>query len=339
MGNEIGRDQITVSTSSVGFTAANVPGNAMCALISVATARVNKGSSGEAPTATKGVTFNPGGGFVFVGPKAAIVNLRFIRVDGADATVDGRFYDSFDFPVVAFGGLQGLVASDEPEQGNPVQIGGSVDNTSPAGAAEGDVRRIRSTPDGHLLVTNAYELATYNDAVTLNRIRAHDQDDTTDDPIWPVAAYLLAPDGNLDKPRSLGDSAGSGLGVLAAAPWIPGASDVKSKTVQIGATSGSINTALDPTSGKKIRLLSYRVVAEALSTDPDRVGVYFGTGAAYVTNAASAIGEGQPGTTGSFGESWPDGGGPVGAADDNLSWITETETETALWITFHYREE
>ncbi len=149
----------------------------------------------------------------------------------------------------------------------------------------------------------------------------------------------VAPDSLQDRLRSLGDTVGAGLGVLAAAPWIPGASDVKSLTTQIGATSASINTALDPTAGKKIRLLSYRVVAEALATDPDRVGVYFGTGAAYVTNAASAIGEGQPGQTGSFGESWPDGAGPVGAADDNLSWITETETETALWITFHYREE
>jgi hypothetical protein len=38
-------------------------------------------------------------------------------------------------------------------------------------------------------------------------------------------------------------------------------------------------------------------------------------------------------------KSWPDGGGPVGAVDAVLSWITETETEVGLDITVQYREE
>lgn len=234
----------------------------------------------------------------------------------------------------------GAADSDDPELQAPVQIGGSVDNTSPTAAAEGDARRFAVSPQGLALSSWLSGLATAADGVTNGSTGATIQhDDTARELIIGMFPRGLGPDDAWDRLRTLGDTAGAGLGVLAAAPWIPGASDVKSKTVQIGATAASINTALDPTSGKKIRILSYRVVAEALTTDPDRVGVYFGTGAAYVTNPASAIGEGQPALTGSFGESWPDGGGPVGAADDNLSWICETETETDLWITFHYREE
>lgn len=229
----------------------------------------------------------------------------------------------------------GPAADNDPVLGHPVLMGVSVDTTSPASAAEGDARYVRGSSRGNIYMVigednadNSADLGTaadgLSDLVGLETI---------------ARLVAEAPDGGHDMLKLIGDASAYGHGVLAASPVVPGASDVKSKTVQIGATSGSINTALDPTSGKKIRLLSYRVVAEALTTDPDRVGVYFGTGAAYVTNAASAIGEGQPGLTGSFGESWPDGAGPVGAADDNLSWITETETETALWITFHYREE
>jgi hypothetical protein len=130
--------------------------------------------------------------------------------------------------------------------------------------------------------------------------------------------YLKAPDNSKDHARSLGDTAGSGLGVIAAARWVPGASDVKTITVTIGATSASRNTALTPNSGKKVRIISIDVAGK-LTTAPDRGGVYFGAGAAYTTNPASAIAQGYLGTTGDFSRTWPDGGGPVGAVDEVLS--------------------
>jgi len=46
--------------------------------------------------------------------------------------------------------VQGVAASDDAESGNPVQIGGSVDETSPASGDEGDVRRIRVSPEGNV---------------------------------------------------------------------------------------------------------------------------------------------------------------------------------------------
>ena len=75
------------------------------------------------------------------------------------------------------------------------------------------------------------------------------------------------------------------------------------------------------------------------TTAPDLVGVYFGTGAAYLTNPASAIHQFKMETFGDRFVSWPDGGGPAGAADDNLSWITQSETETTMNLTIVYREE
>ena len=123
-----------------------------------------------------------------------------------------------------------------------------------------------------------------------------------------------------------------------AVPWIPGASDVKTKVVAIGATSASINTAIDPTSGKKIRVISLNLAAND-ATAPDLVGVYFGTGATYLTNPASAIHQFKMEAFGDRFVSWPDGGGPVGAADDNLSWITQTEIGTIMNLTIVYREE
>ena len=48
--------------------------------------------------------------------------------------------------------IEGPIASDGVAAGNPVQQGGVVDDTSPTAAAEGDVRSLRATPEGNLIV-------------------------------------------------------------------------------------------------------------------------------------------------------------------------------------------
>ena len=48
--------------------------------------------------------------------------------------------------------VTGPVASDAAAAGNPIPIGGDVDDTSPASAAEGDRRVFRSTPEGNQIV-------------------------------------------------------------------------------------------------------------------------------------------------------------------------------------------
>jgi len=61
-------------------------------------------------------------------------------------------YRTIPFQSRAIVAVQGMASSDAAEVGNPVQMGGSVDDTSPTAAGEGDVRRIRSTPEGNLIV-------------------------------------------------------------------------------------------------------------------------------------------------------------------------------------------
>ena len=55
--------------------------------------------------------------------------------------------DSAGRPIVV-----GPAASGAAEVGSPLQVGGSVDDTSPTSVDEGDVRRFRSTPEGNQIV-------------------------------------------------------------------------------------------------------------------------------------------------------------------------------------------
>ena len=235
--------------------------------------------------------------------------------------------------------VEGPTASDAAEAGNPVQVGGSVDNTSPAAATEGDVRRARVSPAGYQLVAFTSALATTPDAVGVDTVIGIKQIDDQDRRLATISfEYGFAPDGNFDRLRTVGDS-GEGLGRLAVGSWGKGASEVTQTTVDVGATSASRQTLLTPTSGKKARIISVQVASAVLTTAPGRVSVYFGTGAAYTTTIANAIGEFVPTITGQQNIVFPDGGGPVGAVDAVVSGITETETETALRYTLAYREE
>jgi hypothetical protein len=238
-------------------------------------------------------------------------------------------------------GAQGEVAHDAVDSGNPVKIGGIYEST-PDTVESGDRVNARFTERGAMVVAigedsnaNLVDISVDGDAKPTGsdvRLATHS------------LAYGVAPDTKLDRFRTLGDIAGAGLGVLAAAPWIPGASDVKSIIVDIGATSASVATIIDTTDGKKARIISVQIASSGLITDPVNVQVYFGTGANITTTPSNAIGEYVVGLNGSTGQEWPDGGGPVGLIDDAfdigvVSWRTNTETETELRITVHYREE
>ena len=69
--------------------------------------------------------------------------------------------DSAGRPIIV-----GPAASDAPAVGNPVPIGGVVDDTSPAAAAEADARSFRATPEGNQIV------ALYKDNNALSPIGA-----------------------------------------------------------------------------------------------------------------------------------------------------------------------
>lgn len=234
--------------------------------------------------------------------------------------------------------IQGTVSHDAVDSGNPVKIGGKAVTGSPSAVADGD--RVDALFDelGKLGIfigedgTNdkVAVLSSANDGVdAAASSRLHTASDNSG----------LGPDGSWDRLRTLGDTAGAGLGVLSTGARTPGSSEVKTLVVVIGATSASRATFLTPSSGKKVRVLSFRASAQGLTTDPDEVQVYFGTGAAVTTNAASIIGIYDTGTDGTDDDKFPEGAGPIGAADAVVSWRTQTETETGLLGVLVYREE
>jgi len=230
--------------------------------------------------------------------------------------------------------VEGPVAHDGVAAGNPVLMGGRAQTGLPSAVADLDAVLAFFDEFGSLRVhlsspgdsADYPGIATNSDGRNLPPAAAH----------VGVTQYALAPDGQADRLRTAYNSP---LGVLAASPAVPGASEVKSTVIAIGASSATRATFLTPTSGKRIRVMSFRASAQGLTTDPDGVQVYFGTGAAVTTNPASIAGIYDTGTDGTDDDKFPDGGGPVGVANEVLSWRTETETETGLLGVLVYREE
>ena len=116
-----------------------------------------------------------------------------------------------------------------------------------------------------------------------------------------------------------------------------GAGEV-STVMQIVNNSSTVTTALTPASGKKVRILSVNVMG---SSNTLMIGeVYFGTGANLDADETKAIAlclinDVLP----SFFASWPDGGGPVGQADEVLSVRTTAAVATNTRFLIVYREE
>ena len=104
-------------------------------------------------------------------------------------------------------------------------------------------------------------------------------------------------------------------------------------------TSATRATVLTPTSGKKIRVVS--VVIGFNSNTLTNIEVYFGTGANITTNAGKEVGyytmDADAARAASI-QSWPDGGGPIGAADDVLSVRGDGANGTTAILVI-YREE
>lgn len=149
----------------------------------------------------------------------------------------------------------------------------------------------------------------------------------------------LAPDAAMDRLRTLGNTASEGLGVLAAAPWIPGASGVL--TIRLLSVSDSTTrvTIITPTVGTRVRILSVRTKTQ--STTGTNFETYFGTGANIGTTAANAIFEPRLDADLHFndGQGWPDGGGPVGEVDEVVSARTTSNISgDGTWL-IAYREE
>ena len=140
-----------------------------------------------------------------------------------------------------------------------------------------------------------------------------------------------------DRIRTLGDTSGQGLGQLSVSPAVPGASVVKAYSAEPSASTSRV-TLVTPASGKKIRVIG--IGGGWLNSAVCLVNFYFGTGANAQTNPGSMVGSLQieEDATGGSPVMFPDGGGPLGAADEVLSLIRSSSSTTGqFWAV--YREE
>ena len=119
---------------------------------------------------------------------------------------------------------------------------------------------------------------------------------------------------------------------------MPGASEVKAVRQTIS-NSTTVATIATTASGKKIRIIS--VIINYDSASATAAEVYFGTGDNIASDETKAIAEAfmlsPDNAIASF--TWPDGAGPVGAADEVLSVREGTGVIATLSFVIHYREE
>ena len=149
----------------------------------------------------------------------------------------------------------------------------------------------------------------------------------------------LAPDGSLDRLRTLGNVAQDGLGQLSISPAVPGAGVVTSLLLKTVTDSTTRVTMVTPGSGLRVRIIS--VNWRSNDTIAHESEVYFGTGANIDTTVGNAIWEefadvdtDHPGS-----QVWPDGAGPVGAVDVVVSIRTSVNVTGSDKCIIHYREE
>ena len=116
--------------------------------------------------------------------------------------------------------------------------------------------------------------------------------------------------------------------------------EVKTITVGMVATSATRTAALSPTTGTRIRIISIGIAAHALTTDPGRISVYFGTGANIGTNAGNEIAENRRAVidiTDRIVFNSEDG--PVGAVDAVVSVRTSATLTNGTALIITYRQE
>ena len=132
----------------------------------------------------------------------------------------------------------------------------------------------------------------------------------------------------------------SGATALKPISAMPGASEVKGAR-QVQNNSSTAASAAAPASGKKLRIISVEISwndATAIKAE-----VYFhATGAGNSgSDETKIISEAVLDLTDSpnFVQTWPDGGGPVGAADDDITVRVATAVAADCVFIIHYREE
>ena len=232
--------------------------------------------------------------------------------------------------------IAGSVAHDEVDAGNPVKIGVKGLANLPSDVADGDLANVLADKQGRVGVFLGAFNGTGAAAVATSIV---DAVSAAEDHLAVRAALVgVAPDAAMDPLRTVGDAA-PGLGVLAVGPRSPGASEVKATIKATVSDSSTKVTLLTPTSGKKVRIIA--VMMNSKDTGASLFELFFGTGTSILTTPANAIADAFLDLTDfpSFFLTFPDGAGPVGAADAVVSMRTNVNITGNGRFTIIYREE
>ena len=231
--------------------------------------------------------------------------------------------------------IQGSVAHDAAGAGNPVPIGGQAAEGTPTAVADAD--RVQFWVDQYGTIRTFI-----GDKSGPNNVKVSAGSDALDQSTIALTSqaknFGLAPDLSWDRLRTVGDTAGAGLGVLATSPRTPDASEVK-VVRHAGLTSTTRATILTPSAGKKVRVLSVRYSTQDATAHG--IEIYFGTGANITTNAGSEIDEARAAADDSTIVPFfaPDGAGTIGAADEVLSGRVGATLSSGTIVIVTYREE
>ena len=142
-----------------------------------------------------------------------------------------------------------------------------------------------------------------------------------------------------DRVRMLGSTSLLGLGQLSVSPAVPGAGTVQGTRLAYVSNSTTRVTIITPGSGKKVRILS---VGHAVNSTTLTINeVYFGTGANLNADESKVITAPWTDADLHFNVqmNWPDGAGPVGAADEVVSIRTSVNISGDGAVRIHWREE
>ena len=130
--------------------------------------------------------------------------------------------------------VQGNVAHDAPDSGNPVKIGGKTNSSNPTGVSDGDRTDAHFDSRGRLGIFIVEKNGPSN--VKVENMGA-DGSGGGNVALWAKAAlHLLGPDDGFDRGRGAGNS-GPGLGAMNVAP-IGGDITLRASAI-IGETSGT----------------------------------------------------------------------------------------------------
>ncbi len=121
--------------------------------------------------------------------------------------------------------------------------------------------------------------------------------------------------------------------------YATGASEVLSRMPTLGVPSTTRITAVTPAAGKRLRLISYQLSNSSVTAI--RFEVYFGAGANIAVDLNKAVADIilDIDNIASTAMVWPDGGGPVGAVNEVLSFRTTIDVGANAYGIIHYREE